>query len=83
MKKGFHAHSTNFEKACSICLLAMAAANAPVAWAQSLTSKGTDFYATFTQNSDTLINSLDPSALVLLTSLVGGCVWRQRRRAVR
>ena len=37
-------------KAGSICLLAMAAACAPIAWAQSLTSKGTDFYATFTKS---------------------------------
>ncbi|WP_395023702.1 Ig-like domain-containing protein [Comamonas odontotermitis] len=43
----------------SVCLLAMVVASAPVAWAQSLTSKGTDFYATFTQNYDASVNSLD------------------------
>ena len=45
-------------KACSIGLAAVAIACAP-AWAQNLTSKGTDFYATFTQNYDTTVQSLD------------------------
>ena len=45
-------------KAGSICLIAMAAACAPIAWAQSLTSKGTDFYATFTQSAAG-VDSLD------------------------
>ncbi|MEN5178513.1 IPTL-CTERM sorting domain-containing protein [Comamonas testosteroni] len=46
-------------KACSIGLAAVALACTPIAWAQNLTSKGTDFYATFTQNYNTTVQSLD------------------------
>ncbi|WP_312833564.1 IPTL-CTERM sorting domain-containing protein [Comamonas sp.] len=46
-------------RTCSVGFVAMMIACNPSVWAQNLTSKGTDFYAAFTQNYSPTVESLD------------------------